>query len=107
MSKTNCPNCGAAKETTDIRCPFCGTAYLDMTAIDLYSHEPMWLKFVGPDKSTYQIKVYPTVANFEMFPETLYDAMRDVSGRLVRPIRANNHIRINIEFAGVDDDKTD
>ena len=29
MSKTNCINCGAAKEVEEIKCPFCGTVYLD------------------------------------------------------------------------------
>lgn len=100
MSKTNCPNCGAAKDASDIRCPFCGTAYLDMTAIDLYNHEPMWLKFIGPDNMVYQIKAYPTMANFEMYPRSLY-AMRDVNGRLCRQIRSADDIKINIEFAGV------
>lgn len=102
MSKTNCPNCGAAKDVSEIRCPFCGTAYLDMTAIDLYRHEPMWLKFIGPDGSVYQIKAYPTVANFEMHPQDLY-SVRDVSGRLCRSIRVANDIRISLEFASVTD----
>ena len=101
MSKTNCPNCGAAKELTDIKCPFCGTAYLDMTAIDLYRHEPMWLKFVGPDRGTYMIKAYPTVANFEIRPQDMY-CIRDVSGRLHRTISTGNDILITIKFAGVD-----
>lgn len=103
MSKTNCPNCGAAKDASEIRCPFCGTAYLDMSAIDLYSHEPMWLKFIGPDRKTvYQIKAYPTVANFVIEPEPIY-AMRDMSGRLVRPIRARNNVQITLGFAGTEE----
>jgi hypothetical protein len=104
MSKTNCPNCGAAKDASEIRCPFCGTAYLDMSAIDLYSHEPMWLKFVGPDrKTTYQIKAYPTVANFTVYPGDI-SCMRDMSGRLVRQTRARNNVRITLEFAGTESD---
>ena len=99
MSKTNCPNCGASKEVTDIRCPFCGTAYLDMTAIDLYSHEPIWLKLVGPDKTVCQFKVYPTVANITMEPDVC--SMRDMSGRLVRH-RISDNVRIELEFAGVE-----
>ena len=102
MSKTNCPNCGAAKESSDIKCPFCGTAYLDMTAIDLYSHEPMMLKFVGPDRNIYMIKAFPTVANFEYRPRDLY-CVRDINGRLSTPVRSTNDVRISIEFAGVDD----
>ena len=26
MSKTNCVNCGAAKDIDEIKCPFCGTS---------------------------------------------------------------------------------
>lgn len=100
MSKTNCPNCGAAKDVSEIRCPFCGTAYLDMTAIDLYNHEPMWLKFVGPDGSVYQIKAYPTVANFTIEPETMEIYSLDgYRGRIC----ARNDIRISLEFAGVEE----
>lgn len=97
MSKTNCPNCGASKDVEEIRCPFCGTAYLDMTAIDLYSHEPIWLKFIGPDKSVYQFKVCPTVANITMEPNVC--SMRDMSGRLVRRLISDN-VRITLEFEG-------
>jgi len=48
MSKTNCINCGAAKDTSEIKCPFCGTTYLDLTAIDFSSNEPVVCEFVMP-----------------------------------------------------------
>ena len=48
MSKTNCVNCGAAKDTADIRCPFCGTTYLDFTAIDFEKNDPVVCQFVLP-----------------------------------------------------------
>ena len=49
MSKTNCINCGAAKDTSDIKCPFCGTTYLDLTAIDFSSDDPVVCQFVMPN----------------------------------------------------------
>lgn len=49
MSKTNCINCGAAKDTDEIKCPFCGTTYLDFTAIDFSSNDPVVCKFVLPN----------------------------------------------------------
>lgn len=49
MSKTNCINCGAAKDTSEIKCPFCGTTYLDLTAIDFSSGEPVVCEFVLPE----------------------------------------------------------
>ena len=48
MSKTNCINCGAAKDTDEIKCPFCGTTYLDLTAIDFSSDAPVVCNFVLP-----------------------------------------------------------
>lgn len=53
MSKTNCVNCGAAKDTSEIRCPFCGTTYLDLTAIDFSSGEPVVCQFVLPKQFRY------------------------------------------------------
>ena len=49
MSKTNCINCGAAKDISEIKCPFCGTTYLDMTAIDFSSDDPVVCQFVLPN----------------------------------------------------------
>ena len=48
MSKTNCVNCGASKDTSEIKCPFCGTTYLDFTAIDFASNDPVVCEFVLP-----------------------------------------------------------
>ena len=48
MSKTNCINCGAAKDIDEIKCPFCGTTYLDFTAIDFSSNAPVVCEFVLP-----------------------------------------------------------
>ena len=40
----NCPNCGAPYDTSEKRCPYCGTAYFDMTTLDFDSHEPFFMK---------------------------------------------------------------
>lgn len=48
MSKTNCINCGASKDIDEIKCPFCGTTYLDLTAIDFDSGKPVVCEFVMP-----------------------------------------------------------
>lgn len=40
MSKTNCPNCGAALDIFKPKCEFCGTRNINLTDIDLDSNEP-------------------------------------------------------------------
>lgn len=40
----NCPNCGAPYEIEEVRCPYCGTAYFDMSMIDMDAQEPFYLK---------------------------------------------------------------
>lgn len=75
MSKTNCINCGAAKDTSDIRCPFCGTTYLDMTAIDFTSHTPVVCQFVVPngnDRVVVSALARPRLTEFRMEREQTY-----------------------------------
>lgn len=56
MSKTNCINCGAAKEWDAVKCPFCGTTYFDFTSIDFTKQEPVACQFAVP--VTYDGKTY-------------------------------------------------
>ena len=38
--RTNCVNCGAAIDISEVKCPFCGTTYFDLTAIDFAPQSP-------------------------------------------------------------------
>ena len=82
MSKTNCINCGAAKDTSEIKCPFCGTTYLDLTAIDFSSGDPVVCQFVLPDnisverngvkqKAVMSMLAIPMLEQIEMSPNTV------------------------------------
>lgn len=42
--RTNCINCGGAIDVDEDKCPYCGTSYYDLTAIDFNSSEPVALK---------------------------------------------------------------
>ena len=44
MRNKNCPNCGAVYEPEKNTCPYCGTSYYDMSALDFNSDEPFYLK---------------------------------------------------------------
>lgn len=46
--RTNCVNCGAAIETDAEKCPFCGTSYFDLTAIDFMANDPVALRLRFP-----------------------------------------------------------
>lgn len=48
MSATNCINCGHGKDPGAIKCPFCGTTYLDLRGIDFDSEKPVVCEFVLP-----------------------------------------------------------
>lgn len=44
MSQRNCPNCGAPYDVGLNKCPYCGTSYYDLSALDLTTREPFYLK---------------------------------------------------------------
>ena len=44
MRSRNCPNCGAPYETELNKCPYCGTSYYDLSALDITAREPFYLK---------------------------------------------------------------
>jgi hypothetical protein len=44
MSNRNCPNCAAPYDIGLNKCPYCGTSYYDLSALDLTGREPFYLK---------------------------------------------------------------
>ena len=40
----NCPNCAAPYDVEFNKCPYCGTSYYDLSALDLAAREPFYLK---------------------------------------------------------------
>ena len=44
MRNRNCPNCGAPYDIKLNKCPYCGTSYYDLSALDLTVREPFYLK---------------------------------------------------------------
>lgn len=56
----NCPNCAAPYDVTLNKCPYCGTSYFDLTAIDIYNREPFYLKLkAGSMVFTSKVMVKP------------------------------------------------
>ena len=81
MSRTNCINCGAAKEVADLQCPFCGTKYADLSMIDFMSEEPIYVQLRSNGK-TFTAKAY--ITSREMSFEPMDSYMLDMQGRLCR-----------------------
>lgn len=103
MSKTNCINCGAAKEVTEIKCPFCGTVYLDMTTIDFFGHTPVILKLQGSGKSEPVIvKAIPTMGRFDINYQTAGYCPPGIMGVNRYFHTARPDIDINIDFKGLE-----
>lgn len=44
MKQRNCPNCGAPYDIKLNKCPYCGTSYYDLSALDIDAQEPFYLK---------------------------------------------------------------
>lgn len=44
MRKRNYPNCGAPYDIELNKCPYCGTSYYDLSALDIDAREPFYLK---------------------------------------------------------------
>ena len=61
---TNCPNCSAPLPEGHIKCEYCGTTFIDFTAIDLQYHQPCYLR-VKTDKGIITIKAVPRTASLE------------------------------------------
>ena len=101
MSKTNCVNCGSAKEVTKIVCPFCGTAYFDMADIDLDGRTPCILRLKMPGTNNlFLMKAVPTLASITMTPNWIdYTGLCDTSPR--RFIGSVDR-EVKLEFIGVD-----
>ena len=78
MSKTNCINCGSAKDINEIKCPFCGTTYLDFTAIDFSSNDPVVCEFVLPFTKEHTIMQMVAIPKLnEISAEPVYHSFDD------------------------------
>ena len=79
MSKTNCVSCGAAKEVSDLQCPFCGTKYADLTMINFMSDEPIFIQLQGEGKV---ITARAYITSREMSFEPISSCIRGKDGRM-------------------------
>lgn len=65
----NCPNCGAPYDLNQDKCPYCGTLYFDLSAIDFMDNRPIFLKVrtvMSGHPSTMTMKVVPELGGMEL-----------------------------------------
>ena len=62
MKKLNCPNCGAPINPDTNKCSYCGTSYFDLSAIDMSSSKPFYLK-IKIGKNIITQLVVPNLSN--------------------------------------------
>lgn len=92
----NCPNCGAPYDVELNKCPYCGTSYFDMSAIDMETHEPFFLKIrtqVGGAPACITAKVIPSLVTMERVDE--WDEWR---GGLGSPLISSFRKEIGLDF---------
>ena len=95
----NCPNCGAPYDPLLDRCPYCGTAYFDLSTIDFDSREPFFLKVKVCGYTITQL-VVPNTAEFNS--EAEFAEYRGGLGNAVL-CSAKTNVRhlTNLGFVGV------
>ena len=94
MSKTNCINCGAAKEANDLQCPFCGTKYIDLATIDLLRDDVFYIQMTRGGK-TFTAKAYITNKTMSFQPQ--YLDCRSIDG-MVKHINTGTEVSGTIDF---------
>ena len=103
MEGKNCPNCGAPYDVILNRCPYCGTSYFDLSAIDICSAEPFYLKLKSGN-ATYTSKVVVKEDASITISKDVADVVNgwgDVVGRVV----TSQSVDIDIGFKSVADGK--
>lgn len=102
MEGKNCPNCGAVYTLEDIKCPYCGTLYYDLTAIDFTKNEPVFIKMRVPNGS--QVMditqcAYPRLGDINVSYDTV--DVTNHSGFVVKRFNRGCNMTTNITFDAV------
>lgn len=101
MNQRNCPNCGAPYNIELSTCPYCGTSYFDMSAIDINDRRPFYLKLkMSGMVFTSKVKVDPDV-QIEVKEDNCYAYGR--YGERITKIVTSRNLDIDMHFTSVHD----
>jgi len=94
----NCPNCGAPYDPLEPKCPYCGTIYYDMSAIDFDKREPLYLQ-IRFNNTLITQKVIPQMGWIEISSGTNYG----YGFSSYKAYKASESIDLNIGFRAIED----
>lgn len=103
MRKRNCPNCAAPYDTNLNKCPYCETSYYDLSALNLASGEPFYLKIQtemngAPCYITQLVRPRADMS-MEFGSETAYAC--DILGRRICSYTKSRTMTTNISFEAI------
>lgn len=106
MKKTNCPNCAAPIDPEKSKCPYCGTTFLDFSAIDLEEGKPIFLKIrmKSPISNQWLIitqKAIPKLETIEIEEEPVYAY---AGGRVYARFTKSRSMTTGLSFMAVEDE---
>ena len=101
MRQRNCPNCGAPYNVELNTCPYCGTSYFDMSAIDINEGKPFYLKLkTGNMIFTSKVVVVPDIQmNFQEDTRSFTGRFGEKIGEIV----VNRYMDIDMRFRSIHD----
>ena len=103
MKGRNCPNCGAIYEIDKNKCPYCGTSYYDMSAVDFESGEPFYLKIrtnINGQQVCITQLVKPILNTIAMSTDTVDCYANNAK---ITSYISNKSLTTNISFIGIAD----
>ena len=102
MRRRNCHNCGAPYDIDTNTCPYCGTSYYDMSAIDFESGEPFYLK-IRTNMNGKQVYITQLVKPILNTIEMSTDTVDCYAHNTVASYISNKSLTTNISFIGISD----
>ena len=101
MKQRNCPNYGAPYNVELSTCPYCGTSYFDMSAIDINNGCPFYLKLkMGDMIFTSKVIAEPDIQI--VFNEESCDVLGRYGDKIGEFI-VNHNINVDMRFKSVYD----
>ena len=104
MTQRNCPNCAAPYDIELNKCPYCGTSYYDLSALDFSAREPFYLKIKVDmnGKPCYITQlVRPRTDNISMEFNSNIVEYRSGIGNMVTKVVRSNSLVTNLSFEAV------